>query len=441
MNKYLLLRDNKQSGPYTLEELVAKGFKAYDLVWLEGRSAAWRYPSEFPEFKQFAPVIEEQPFDRFYYRKPASNAEAVEQETVTKKENITPVMVEAAPAATVKEAIKPKKIYVTMPAGINRATSFTAAVNGNGKEEFKKYEPLPADVIVEKIEKKEAVKEPVILTDPVSLPVTEENFIALAPRRKRGAGKAVMLFLGAACLILAGIVIGLAISFNRQQSDKGKLESLVKQIQDRENNKNAAEKAPAPQPVINTVVPDSTAINTVDSANAKSPITDEAGVKPEYKQSLRAKKDDGTQAPADNKSIAITASNMNKDTEMKITPAVNTSKDKTTYTQAAIEAARKNIYQMVSVESNKFKVGVLGGVSDLHLTLSNNSNYPLDQVIVEVKYFGPEKKLVKTQSMLFNEVAAGEQKTLEVPRTNRGVTIDYSITQINSRVLGLAQVK
>ena len=66
MNKYLLLRNNKQSGPYTVSELVSQGLKAYDLVWLEGKSAAWRYPSEIEELKAFAPVVEEQPFDRFY---------------------------------------------------------------------------------------------------------------------------------------------------------------------------------------------------------------------------------------------------------------------------------------------------------------------------------------------------------------------------------------
>jgi hypothetical protein len=68
---YLLLRDNKQSGPYSLEDLKTKGLKAYDLVWVEGRSAAWRYPSEVDELSAFAPAVEEQPFDRFY-KKPAA---------------------------------------------------------------------------------------------------------------------------------------------------------------------------------------------------------------------------------------------------------------------------------------------------------------------------------------------------------------------------------
>ncbi len=70
MTSYLLLRDNKESGPFSLEELVSKGLKAYDLVWANGKSAAWRYPGEIEELKAFAPPVEEQPYDRFF-KKPS----------------------------------------------------------------------------------------------------------------------------------------------------------------------------------------------------------------------------------------------------------------------------------------------------------------------------------------------------------------------------------
>src|SRR5258706_11075309 len=76
MASYLLLRDNKESGPYSLNDLVSLGLKAYDLVWVEKRSAAWRYPSEIPELKEFAPVVEEQPYDRFFKKQ---QGETVEQ--------------------------------------------------------------------------------------------------------------------------------------------------------------------------------------------------------------------------------------------------------------------------------------------------------------------------------------------------------------------------
>ena len=70
MPSYRLLRSNKESGPYTLNDLVTLGLKPYDLVWVDGRSAAWRYSSEVAELKEYAPAVEEQPYDRFY-KKPS----------------------------------------------------------------------------------------------------------------------------------------------------------------------------------------------------------------------------------------------------------------------------------------------------------------------------------------------------------------------------------
>src|SRR5665213_1579752 len=80
MSTYLLLRNNKESGPFTVDEIKRMSLKAYDLVWVEGKSAAWRYPGEIPEFTGFAPQAPEQPYDRFY-KKPASASNTAEIKT------------------------------------------------------------------------------------------------------------------------------------------------------------------------------------------------------------------------------------------------------------------------------------------------------------------------------------------------------------------------
>src|SRR5512144_2738120 len=91
MPSYRLLRSNKESGPYTLNDLVTLGLKPYDLVWVDGRSAAWRYPSEVAELKDFAAAVEEQPYDRFY-KKP-SETEVQKESPVTRQ----PEVPQAAP--------------------------------------------------------------------------------------------------------------------------------------------------------------------------------------------------------------------------------------------------------------------------------------------------------------------------------------------------------
>ena len=50
---YLLLRNNHQSGPYTIKELLQQKVHPFDLVWVEGSSRAWSYPTELPELKAF----------------------------------------------------------------------------------------------------------------------------------------------------------------------------------------------------------------------------------------------------------------------------------------------------------------------------------------------------------------------------------------------------
>jgi hypothetical protein len=79
MKPYRLLRNNKESGPYSADELIQMGLKAYDLVWEDGKSASWRYPCEIAALKPYAPEVEEQPFDRFY-KKP-SFTESSKKET------------------------------------------------------------------------------------------------------------------------------------------------------------------------------------------------------------------------------------------------------------------------------------------------------------------------------------------------------------------------
>ncbi|MBC6489496.1 hypothetical protein ACFSQD_04135 [Flavihumibacter stibioxidans] len=66
MQQYRLLRSNKETGPYTWQDLKDLPLKAYDLVWVEGKSAAWRYPSEIEEFKSFAPAVTEDLYIQFH---------------------------------------------------------------------------------------------------------------------------------------------------------------------------------------------------------------------------------------------------------------------------------------------------------------------------------------------------------------------------------------
>ena len=51
MKKYLLLRNNRETGPHSLEELGSIGLLPMDLIWMEDESTSWSYPGEIEELK------------------------------------------------------------------------------------------------------------------------------------------------------------------------------------------------------------------------------------------------------------------------------------------------------------------------------------------------------------------------------------------------------
>jgi hypothetical protein len=58
MKRYLLLRDDVQSGPFSLEEIISNSLLATDLVWILGISNGWTYASEVDEL---AGMVQDQP--------------------------------------------------------------------------------------------------------------------------------------------------------------------------------------------------------------------------------------------------------------------------------------------------------------------------------------------------------------------------------------------
>lgn len=56
MSCYLLLRNNVESGPFTFDELTAHALRPNDLIWIEGRSVAWRHPMEIEVLQPFVAV-------------------------------------------------------------------------------------------------------------------------------------------------------------------------------------------------------------------------------------------------------------------------------------------------------------------------------------------------------------------------------------------------
>jgi hypothetical protein len=89
--------------------------------------------------------------------------------------------------------------------------------------------------------------------------------------------------------------------------------------------------------------------------------------------------------------------------------------------------------RLVSVSANDYKRVAFGGIRDLELTITNDSKYTLDNVVVELEYIKPNELPLKTETVEFSSVAPNGTSTVRVPDTNRGIKVNYRIVQIKSR--------
>jgi hypothetical protein len=517
---YLLLRNNKQSGPHSLDELKSMGLKAYDLVWSEGRSAAWRYPCEIEELKPFAPQVEEQPFDRFYKRTPVgANVTA----NVSSTANVTANVSSGGNASTspipvtVESTRNPGKriIYVTMPAARN--TSAPAIQREPVRESMgpvregvgsmhESVRPIvqPAQAVQPMAAQSEgvppvaapAVRENNILEEyyPSQQNLGHEPAVEYSPRSahaqsSRGARRAstsvrpVRLLLVGSC-ILALLAAGIFIGLNLNKDTLGINKDAPGSAKDAPASANDAPasgvRVVARIPPTNADQPDPhSGAQTLPASAATSPAVPS-------NDSLAAinKKAVGSQQPPNRNGVVPAAGSPT--TEGKATPRLpgaKTQKEKLAHpiNQAnslsptkdsaagqsdvahavhqsdVIETKNKNngtsrdnleitdkeavktaLASQVSVGANGYSVGTFGGITDLQLTVTNRSVYPLDLVIVEVQYIQANKKVFKTENLYFHGIGAGSALMLEAPRSSRGVKVQYRITAMSSKELGLS---
>jgi hypothetical protein len=102
---YLLLRNNKQSGPHSLEELLQLSLKQHDLIWVEGHSAGWRTPAEIDVLKPYLPGQKTEESTRPLPTAPATRNTPTER-------SVNPGALNRA-----------SHIYVSLPAGVVRRSA------------------------------------------------------------------------------------------------------------------------------------------------------------------------------------------------------------------------------------------------------------------------------------------------------------------------------
>lgn len=465
MTMYLLLRNNKQSGPYSLEDLKNMGMKPYDLVWLEGKSAAWRYPSEIDELKEFAPAVEEQPFDRFY-KKPGATAGTTTTVATATAPFATATANSGAEKDTTTVAFRPavsssgestlttgkRIIYVTLPAGRSAPIRETSVRETPVREmpvrEIQRdpERPRPADA-------EPAIPVPPIaaIGDYTSLPDRRNVApVEFAPRRKPANKQRLLQFAGIGICILALLAAGIFIGLSMNKESLGLQKRMASGTASPSANKQAAPGEQASSlPVANAATPSNTPTPLNTASNTGGPARNNTVASTADKSVLRndaasnASNLSGTVKRIRKQKEKIPAAIMppiQQDSVLAEVPVETREAVHRTPTQPTDnrEAEKTAIANEVSVGASHYSVGTFGGINDLQVTVTNRSAWPLDQVVVEVQYIQANKKVYKTENLYFRGIGPGAALMQEAPKSSRGIRVQYKITSISSKELGLS---
>jgi hypothetical protein len=530
MPSYRLLRSNKESGPYTLNDLVALGLKPYDLVWVDGRSAAWRYPSEITELQEYAPAVEEQPYDRFYKKpsEPEVHIQAQEQTSSVDPENkYQPTTTNESfkmqePAKTifekpietkeVKENIPEipktyqtpepkKKVFVSMPESNTfepLPNSYQASVQSTQHQyeqhQYEQYLPKPkAEQVTQKpveqrsyspISVQESDEKRLETKYTQSLDDIKEMYInTLVQRKTKNRRKEIFKKLRPALipvlLLGAGFAIGYVIKTRKSplQGSQGVATVVPQQtVPEQKKDENPGSKETSPenkdievaQPENHDQASEQHSVvqstdKTDNNKNKKGINEQEPVIVQQERQNKNAasqqpravlseKKNDETFVP-DEEVASFQKKNVEvdpntgerkkvvRDYDEETSPSQNNSRNNPTSSPGKknkaepnfIESDHKDLRDLVSIQSNNYIRGAFGGIRGLELTVFNNSDYLLDEVSVELQIMKPSEQPLRTDVITIRNIGSNKSITVKVPDSQRGIRVDYRITNIESK--------
>ena len=309
---YLLLRNNVETGPFSLEEIISKSLKSTDLIWIEGQSTAWKYPGEIETLQSFV-----------------ANEQLIFEPTKTNDKEITTAA----------------GIFVALPSPLQQedADQKEMAVLSNAEDQLH-FVNQPENGFETDTED------------------TSQQSIFKSQKTFSKAHSAVWL----GC-VLAGLLLSAMI-----------IKKLVEAY-----NENATG-------IVTAAAMPATDLDYFKGAHEENP----------YQNALT----------------------------MEVIPI-------DTATKQVIKKAPKkiNLKKLVQLDVNDYQVGLLGGIKNLRMLVTNKSGYVLNKIKIELKYLKPNGDIVKTENLVMNAVAPKSSKSLAVAAQKRGVKISYRITDIQSK--------
>ncbi|ANE52715.1 DUF4339 domain-containing protein [Flavisolibacter tropicus] len=376
---YLLLHNNQQSGPFSLEELAGKALQAKDLVWVIGQSAGWRYPEEIEALKTF--VQDNSPI-------PSTSAAGEPKKEVVSSQTIATFTTEKAASPSTRH------IYVSFPSNPVTIVAEQAAVPEAATQSFEERVEKMRQRVACAETQKEIPQEPEVETKySRSLDDIKAEYSSWMHKRKRRPNIDVKQIVIAATLFL-GVVMGAWTVYhfisNSSTSESGKKDERLVEFH------------PTPVQPASMVK-----TNKVTQGNRRS---NKAGRQSKNSNNLFVKatqreKSNDPVAPPQAKEGDIAANEKNN------SPGSATEKQTTANSEKAAAVVDQLQLQADYVAANKRQQGVGG----LEVAIKNNSNQMMKVVAVDVIYYGEGMEEIDRKTLYFSDLQPGQTLTRKAP--------------------------
>ena len=371
---YRILRNNKEQGPYSLDELVQLSLRPYDLIWLEGKSACWRYPSEIEELKPYlSGAVESNPVSQSL---PKSVQPVAKQELKQVTQSI-------APAEEQEEELTAAMLEQKANAIYQRVQAYNARCEQEAKDVQTKYarslEDLKqdyADWIHGKKHKKREVSSGV------------KGWIAF------GAVSAAFLI-----FLLAGkdkeIVWPIYLHKNTASENTAK-------VKEKEQVKEASPVNATPNQALESQkAAVESFIDSMRNELRKQNLVSKSGV--ESGKHSKKKTTDSQVSTHPVQSILLP--------EKVINPP-------------SIKAADLDARFIPAENSSRIK--------EVQVTVHNTGTVPLKQVTVDVFYYKKGERLIDKETLFFNDIGPGNAYTVSKPGNKKAVSARFELGELTA---------
>lgn len=381
MTTFILLRKNKEYGPFSLDDLRKMGIFHNDLVWVEGQSVCWLRPEEIKELKGIA--VDE-----------------------------------------------PQVQAGSDPDGLSREVQiandkFTANIDENNNEIQESYSHKKPNA---NPELQNAFSANYLTSERNTAEIQIPASPVLKPKQEQHKKDLLSLFqvpvkaaASVAALILIGMVAGILIGRNRDKkpspvkNDQNTVvvPGLVSEIKASETEPIEKITNPEKENEETTVTTASTFVTEKELPGKNIPVA--------------VKKNTPGKPIAEHKESSVEP--VPKNTAVISSPDERPARNRNSEKEQA-PAVPDNIISQVSVVANDYLVGSFGGIKNLELTVKNDSKYNLEKVTIELQYLKPLDELLRAENIEFSAIPPFSSKTLPISKTNRGVKVKCRVVKV-----------